>query len=227
METFKAAVPVAGSLYLSRFIANKLGPKIPMVDKLGRFSKPAVAAVVVILAHFATKTRFLSKWRGGIMLGTGINLVDSVVSAVAPENVKSMFGLGQDEIYDEALSDYVEIGADPAYPGIDDYVEIGDDGVEEELGDYIEVSAEEDLGADDSMEEELGGFEQDMGLAGPLDRPLLGGVGRGSLLRRVPSARSIAPVPTKSYTKDVPAAGAGYDKPGKLYTGIFSGGFGC
>jgi hypothetical protein len=155
------------------------------------------------------------------MIGLGINLVDKILVAFAPENVKGMIGLADDGIYDNALSDYVEVG---------DYLEVGaappiDDDIT--LGDYVEVGQyEEELG---QMEEELGveeelGFEEALG--GPLDRKYLGGVSRGSMLKRVRRKPMIAAVPPRSFTKKVAHAGAGYDKPGVLYTGIFSGGFG-
>jgi hypothetical protein len=36
----------------------------------------------------------------------------------------------------------------------------------------------------------------------------------------------VAAIPARSFTRRVRHAGAGYDKPGVLYGGIFSGGFG-
>lgn len=210
----KVAVPVAASLYLTRFASSKAGmiPVIgPQLERLGRARRPIVAALMVLAGNVLTgpgRFGFLRKFRTGVMLGTGINLVDAIVSAIAPDTVKGMFGLSDaDGIYDEALSEYTQVG---------DYVEVGD--YEEEMGDYIAVGAEEDLG----MEQEMG-FEQEMG--DPLDRDYLGGTGRGDMVAPVGHSRMLAAVPRRSFTKEVPGLTDRYDAGKKVYTGIFAGGF--
>jgi hypothetical protein len=181
-----------------------------------------MAGLVFFGAHMATKkVKPLKKHRGGIMLGTGLNLIDNVLMAFAPDNVKAMFGLADYGIYDEAMSDYVEVG---------DYLEVGADPIDDDitLSDYVEVGQlEEELGA---LEEELG-LEEDLGVeeelgADPLSRAYLGGVPRSAMLRQVGRKPMVAAIPARSFTRRVRHAGAGYDKPGVLYGGIFSGGFG-
>jgi hypothetical protein len=227
MAAVKQAIPVALSLYGARALSYKLAPRIPGLDRLqfgGRdFSGAAMAGLVMFGAHMLTKkVAKLRKWRSGIMIGTALNLIDNVVSAVAPAEVKSMFGLGDTELY-SAQGEYVEIG---------EYVEVGDaPPIDDDitLSDYIEVGQiEEELGLD--VEEELGmGVEEELGaLPGAAwQRPNLGGVTPSSMLKPIGKRQMIAPVPARSFTRKVPQAGPGYDKPGVLYTGIFSGGFGC
>jgi hypothetical protein len=65
------------------------------------------------------------------------------------------------------------------------------------------------------LEEELG---QDGGLVGA-------GVSQSSMLAPIPARQFVGPVPARSFTRSVPHAGAGYDNPNVLYTGIFGGGF--
>lgn len=205
-------LPVALSLYGARAVSFRLAGRIPGLNRLpSQFQGPAMAAGLVAVANIATKrVAVLRKWRFGIMLGTGLNLVDNVLQAFAPAGVKAMFGLG--DIYDNGLSEYVGVGE---YLGvgatpIDDDIALSDyvqtDGIEEELG------VEEDLG----LEEELGDS---------LSRAYLGGVSRDSLLKQIPSRNMLAPIPARSFTKEVRRAGSGYDKGDVLYTGIFGGGF--
>jgi hypothetical protein len=225
MGIVKQAAPVALSLYGTRFATGALKTRLPMMDKLqfgGRdFSGTAVAALLAFGAHMATsKVKGLKKHRQGILIGAGINLIDNLLSAVAPDSVKGMFGLAGG--YDKALADYVEVG---------DYLQVGqappiDDDIT--LSDYVEVGGvEEDLGA---IEAELGMLEQDLGLeqamgaADPLSRKYLGGVARGSMLAPVGHQKLLAPVPARSFTKAVPEATAQYDNPRSLSTGIFAGG---
>lgn len=228
MGVLKQALPVAASLYGTRFLGGMFKTKLPGMDKLqigGRdFSGTAVAALLAFGAHMATKkVKPLKKYRQGIMIGAGINVIDNLLSAIAPDSVKAMMGLSGDGVYDRALSDYVEVG---------DYLQVGnvppiDDDIA--LSDYIEVGdVEEDLGA---VEAELGMLEQDLGLeqamggaADPLSRAKLGGVARGSMLAPVGRQQLLAPVPARSFTKVVPEASAQYDNPKSLSTGIFAGG---
>ncbi len=110
IATAKAAVPVALSLYLTRVIVNKFGPSIPLVDRAGVAAKPLIATMAVVGAHFATKRGPLVRYRNQILLGTGINLVDTLISAFAPPDVKAMFGLGDSGMYDSSLGEYIQTG---------------------------------------------------------------------------------------------------------------------
>lgn len=212
MGLVQKALPVAASLYLTRLIINKVSPMIPGVDKLGTFQKPVVAAGMVAVAHFGTRKGMLSKWRDQILLGTSLNLVDSLVSAFAPADMKAMFGLSGDGLYDRSLSEYVETG---------DYLQVGAQPIDDDiaLSDYVTVGA---------LEEELGALEQELGVEEDLGDDRLGGVSSStpSMLKPVPSMSFEAPVPTRSFTRKVMRAGGDYDNPNVLYTGIFSGGFG-
>lgn len=212
MGALKSALPVAASLYLTRFIIAKIGPSIPMVDRLGAFQKPAVAGLMVVAANFGTKKGPLAKYRSGIMLGTSLNLVDTLIQAFAPSSIKSMFGLGDSGLYDQALGEFVTVG---------DYMEVGDGSIDDDitLSDYVETSGvEEELGA---LQEELG-VEEELGGEGPRR---LGGVSQTSLMRGLKQSSSVGVVPQRSFVKQVPHAGAGYDNPASLYTGIFGGGW--
>lgn len=209
MGAVKSALPVAGSLYLSRFLIGQFGGLVPFVGNLGSFARPALSGVWLAIAHFVGK-KFLPKYHGAIMMGAGLNLVDSLVSAFAPASVKGMFG----------LSDYISIG------GMGEYVQLPG------MSDYIEVGAEEDLGA---LEQELG-LEQEMGddnspavaaASGGLTNPLMGGITQGTLVSPIPSQSMVAAVPARSFTKQIPGVTQGFDKGDHLYTGIFGGGFGC
>jgi hypothetical protein len=235
-------LPVAASLYVSRLISGKLSGKIPGMDMIpGQFRGPALAALLMGAGHFATKkVKPLKKYRTGIMTGLGINLLDKVVSAFAPQNVKDMIGISSydEDIYGRALNDYVAVDA---YVGIGDappldddialadYIGIGDD-YEEDLGDmYADLGMEMDLG-DTGMYQDLG---QSVGAPGlPADGGFsnrhLGGVHRNQMLSApIPHRKYTAPVPARSFTKPVPAFGKGFDKPDRLYTGIFNGGWNC
>ena len=85
------------------------------------------------------------------------------------------------------------------------------DSVQEELG------LEEELG----VEEELGNSGNDL-LGGVTE----GGVRSGALVKTVPQQSFLQPIPARSFTRQIPTAGARFDNPGKLYGGIFGGGFG-
>jgi hypothetical protein len=213
MSGLKAAVPVAASLYLTRFIIAKVGPSIPMIDRLpGQVQAPVVASLMVVAANFATKKGPLAKYRSGIMLGTSLNLVDTLVKAFAPAEVKTMFGLGDSGMYDHAMGEYTTTS---------DYLEVGDEPIDDDiaLSDYVETSGiEEELGA---IQEELG-ISEELGGSGPR---LLGGVSQSSTLRAIPRRSSVGVIPQRSFTKAIPAMGPGYDNVAALQTGIFSGGF--
>jgi hypothetical protein len=177
-----------------------------------------VAGLAVVAANFATKKGPLAKWRAGIMLGTSLNLVDSLVSAFAPLNVRQMFGLGDSGMYDQAMGEFVTVG---------DYLQVGAEPIDDDiaLSDYVEMSGvEEELGA---IQEELG-VEEELGNGSPFGDSgpnRLGGVGQSSMLKALKSASAVGVVPTRSFVKNVPHAGAGYDNPNLLYTGIFARGW--
>jgi hypothetical protein len=212
MTIIKTALPVAASLYLTRFIINKVSPMIPGLDKLGNFAKPAISAGMVVAAVYGTKKGPLSKWKDGILMGTSLNLIDSLVGAFAPADVKAMFGLADAGLYDRSLSEYVETG---------DYLRVGATPIDDDiaLSDYVTVNGlEEELG--------MGALEQELGVEEDLGDDRLGGVSRDSMLAPIPGMSFEAPVPARSFTRQVPRAGGGYDNPNVLYTGVFAGGFG-
>lgn len=208
IDLAKQALPVLAGLYGARFVANKIGPRLPGVAALGGFAGPALAVGTVLALNFATKkVAALAKYRTGLMLGAGLAALDSLVTAFAPASVKGMLGVG--DIYDQAMGEYVSVG---------DYIQMGADPIDDDIAmsDYIQVGAEEELGA---VEEELG-----MGVEEELGNDLLGGVSQSSLMKVVPGRRFLEPVPARSFTKDIRRAGPGYDNPGSLYQGIFAGG---
>ncbi len=208
----KEAAPVAIALYGSRAASAQLAPRLPGFNRIPAAAQgPVMAGLMILGGHLLTKhVGFFKKFRMGIMVGTGVNLFDQVVSAVAPPQVKAMFGLG--DMYSTGLGEYVNVG---------DYIEMGgappiDDDIT--LNDYISVGLSEELG----VEEDLG-LEEELG--GALDRSYLGGVSQSSMLRQVPVQRMLAPVPARSFTKEIGNAGPGYDKADVLYGGIFAGGY--
>lgn len=214
MSVVRAAAPVALSVYLARTITRKVAPMVPGLDKLGVFAGPATALGFVAVAHVATnKVRVLNRFRTQILIGAGINLVDALMAAFAPAEVKSMFGVGDYGLYDRSLGEYV--GTSGYTEPIDDDIALSDyisvDGVSEELG-----SMQEELG----VEEDLGALREELGD----DR--LGGVSQGALMRAVPQRSFVAPVPARSFSRGVMNAGPGFDNENVLYTGIFAGGFG-
>lgn len=209
-------VPVAGSFFASRVVSAKVAPMIPGFSSLPATAQgPAMSLIVLGGAHLATShVQPLKKHRNGIMIGAGLGFFESVIKSFAPTNVRALLGMGG--IYDSALSDYVQTGdylQTGDAPPIDDditlamadYVAVGSDGLQEELGIEEELGLEEELGDDD-----------------PLSRAYLGGTARGSMLAPVQKQKLLAPVPQRSFTREVARAGQGYDKGGVLYTGIFA-----
>jgi hypothetical protein len=110
------------------------------------------------------------------------------------------------------------------YVTVDDYVSIDGtplndqltlDGYEEALG------LEQDLG----MEMDLGDMYADLG--DDFANRHLGGVSRSAMRAPIGHKKYLAPVPERSFTAAVPHINdMTFDKPDKLYTGIFGGGFG-
>lgn len=213
-------VPVVASLYVSRLISGKLSGRIPGMNSIpAQFRQPALAAILLGAGHLLTgkKTpiKMLQKHRIGIMTGLGINLVDKILGAFAPENVKAMFGVSDSDIYGPSLEDYVSVN---------DYMSIGATPIDDDitLADYVQVGDyEEDLG----MEMDLGEMYSDMGSSGGFADRHLGGVHRNQMLGPVGHAPSRRAIPARSFQKPVPAFNADFDNPDRLYTGIFGGGY--
>lgn len=219
-DVLKAAAPVMVGFLGSRMIINKVAPRLPLIDRLPvSIQRPTVAILTAAGVHvLASKVSAIGKYRGGIMTGVGLSVLESLISAFAPASVKAMIGLSGDGIYDQALADYVTVG---------DYMTVGADPIDDDiaLSDYLTVGqVEEELGAlGDGLEQELGmGLEEELGaVRGGLDE----GVSQSAMLAPVPARQFVGPVPARSFTKQVPHAGGGFDNPNVLYTGIFGGGF--
>lgn len=222
------AVPVAGGLYASRYITNRLGPRIPGMDALGKFRGPAQAGIFALLVHYGTR-RFRFQYRGAAVMGAGINLVDSVVQAFAPPKYARAFGIASApeslppvEEGGEGVGEYLQVGeymqVGPGGPPVDSSLSLGEyvsvDGIEADLG-----AIESDLGYE-GVRAALG----DGGNGGFSDRNL-GGVSRGAHGRaRARRMRSAAAVPRRSMTAPVDHFGPDDNAQDQLYTGIFSGG---
>ena len=211
IDLAKRAAPVLVGLYAARLLISKLGPRIPGVSRLGMFQSPALAIGAVLAVNFITKkVGRLAKYRNELLLGTGLNALDTLISAFAPASVKAMIGVG--DVYDRALGEYVQMG---------EYIHAGQGApVDDDLsmGDYVAVGdVQEELGA---VEEELGMVEEELGDEGSFGE----GVSRSAMLKTVPSQAYLAPVPTRSYLQPVPLATSAYDNPRSLYRGIFAGG---
>jgi hypothetical protein len=207
LDLAKQALPVLIGLYGSRLVVSKLGPMIPGVSALGGFAGPALAIGAVVGLNFATKkVGALAKYRNELMLGAGLAALDTLVKAFMPASVQGMIGVG--DIYDQAmLGEYVAVG---------DYLAVGGTPIDDDIAmsDYIQVGAEE----------ELGGVQEELGVEEELGNDMLGGVSQSSLMKQVPGRRFLEPVPSRSFTKEIRNAGAGYDNPAALYQGVFRGG---
>lgn len=110
LDVVKQALPVAGAFYAGRLLANKV-TSIPavggLVGKLGTHAGPAIALATLAAGGFATaKVAPLRKYTGAIMTGLGLNFVFTLIDTYAPQNVKTFIGVGDDQLYDEALADY-------------------------------------------------------------------------------------------------------------------------
>ncbi len=215
-------LPAAVALYGARLISGKLSDKIPGINSVpANMRQPVLAGGLLFLGHLATKkVKQLKKYRLPIMVGLSMNLIDKVLIAVAPQNVKDMIG----------LSDYVSV---------DDYIAIDSSGrpIQDNIAmsDYVAVGQYEGEG----LEQDLGMLEQDLGL-GMLEQDLgiemdlgsdfadryLGGVSRSSMRAPVGHKRYLAPVPGRSFTAPVKHISDEFDASDRLYTGIFAAGFG-
>jgi hypothetical protein len=114
MNVMKQVAPAALAFYVGRIIANKV-TAIPAVGaqiaKLGTHAAPALAAATFVGGSFAAaKIKPLAKYSAAIMTGLGLNLVFTLVDAYVPDSLKTTIGLGDDQLYDEALADYENVG---------------------------------------------------------------------------------------------------------------------
>lgn len=212
LDLAKRAAPVLVGLYGARLIVGKLGPRIPGVSRLGTFQGPALAIGAVLLVNFVTKkVGKLAKYRNELLLGTGLNALDSLIQTFAPASVKGMIGAG--DVY-QALGDYVQVGPG----GVGDYMYAGgggapiDDSIS--MGEYVGVGdVDEELGM---VEEELGmGIDEELGA-------IPGGLSQDMLLKPVPQKTFLAPIPDRSFVRPVAPATQAFDNPASLYRGIFA-----
>jgi hypothetical protein len=206
MDAVKKAIPVGVAMYAGRIICRGVLPRVPVLNSLGQHAAPVGAAGLVVAASYLTRKGKLAKYRQEALMGLGLNFLDIALTTYAPASVKAYIGLGQEDIYDSAFGEYVDVG---------EYLDVG---AYEEMGEYVQMGAEEELG-----------LEEELGMGGAADDLQIGtGIGtpRSSMVRQIPGRAMSAPVPSRSFTKEVPGVGAGYDKMANLYTGIFGGGFG-
>jgi len=202
-SALKSAIPTLAGFLGNGLLVSKVGPMIPGVSALGSFQSIVLGGAALWGWDFASrKVSLLARHRAELMAGASLQVLYSVIKAFAPASVQALIGMN-DYV---AVGDYFAVGATPLNDQMtmSDYVAVGSDGVQEELGLEEELGVEEELGND----------------------ALLGGVQQGSLVAQVPSQRYLAPVPARSFTRQIPTAGAGYDNPNSLYTGIFAGRFG-
>lgn len=208
----KRVVPVMAGMIGGRLVIAKIAPHIPLLDKIPAQVRGPVLSAAMPLGYvfLAKKVAILRKYQTEALIGLGVNFLGSLIESFAPAEVKSWLGLG-DGIYDRALGEYVELA---------DYLQTDGTPIDDDiaLSDYVSVGAlEQELGAlGDGLQQELG-LEQELGN--------IGGVSQGAMLAPVPARRFTAPIPTRSFTSPVPDAGAGFDNPAGLYTGVFGGGF--
>ncbi len=203
----KRALPVLAGWMGARIVISKIAPRIPLIDRLGTLQAPVMAAALPVAYHYLSKkVSILNKYKSEVMLGMGINFVQTLISTFAPASVKAALGMG-------GMYDAMQMGE---YVGLSDYLMTGQAPIDDDiaLSDYITVGAEEELGSD-GLQQELG-LEQELGD--------IGGVSQSSMMAPVPTRGFLGPIPTRSFTRQVPGAGVGFDNAGTLYTGIFGGG---
>jgi hypothetical protein len=206
LDMLKRVVPVAAGFVIARAVVNKIGPMLPGVSSLGTLQGPVMSIAALLGVNFATKKiGALAKHKEGLLMGASFQALASLWSAFAPASVQAMLGVGD---YVQ-MGDYIAVGGAPPLREnftLSDYIAVGGDGVEEELGLEEELGVEEELG-----DARLGG------LPGPTS---------GGLLKQIPTQAFMQPVPARSFTKQIPAAGSSYDNAAELYGGIFAGKFG-
>ena len=145
MQAVKTALPIAGAFYVSKVIANKLGEMVPQVGSLNvggyALGKPVVSGVLLVATHYGTKgfTGNKATLRSGLMLGSALALLDSVIGTFAPANVKAMMGLEPtcpadvkavaEKVAQDgygSLGEYVSMGNNAGYGSLGEYVSMGD-----------------------------------------------------------------------------------------------------
>lgn len=219
MSVIKKAIPVIGGYYGTKFAVNKIGPMLPVINGLGTLQAPVTAVLVAVGANMLTdKVSFLRARKTEIMLGVGVGVIDTLLTAFAP-SLKTAIGVG--DMYDRALSEYVGTGE---YVATGEYL---DDNIS--MNNYVAVGAAEELGVDEAlgMAEELG---VDEALGNSWDYGgLPGGIGGSpspAMSKMVPARAFSQQVPQRSFAKPVPTVSGQFDSPDQLYVGSFSGGFG-
>lgn len=137
VQAVKTALPIAGSFYVSKLICNKLSSIPAVADVLGKLpggvGKPVLAGLILAGTHYGTKRGMLAKHRTGLMLGTALSLIDTIISTFAPADVKAMIGVG-DYGYG-SLGEYVSTGE---YVSSGEYVSTGDHYGYGSMGEYVE-----------------------------------------------------------------------------------------
>jgi colicin import membrane protein len=126
MSAVKQVLPIAGSFYVSKLVSNKLHdlPAVSGVTSkltVGGYAlgKPVLSGAIMAAAHYGSKKGALAKHRTGLMLGTALAFVDSLISTFAPPEVKAVMGVGG---YG-SLGEYVAAGE---YVPTSEYVAAGD-----------------------------------------------------------------------------------------------------
>lgn len=99
MSAVKQVLPIAGSFYVSKLLSKKLS-ELPMVSNLTsklpmNLGRPVLSGAIMAATHYGTKKGALAKHRTGLMLGTALAFVDSLIATFAPSDVKAMMGVGE------------------------------------------------------------------------------------------------------------------------------------
>ncbi|MDP2607316.1 MAG: hypothetical protein Q8S00_32665 [Deltaproteobacteria bacterium] len=216
-DAIMKALPIAAGFYGSKALAHLGAKYVPGLNKLQvggiDLAKPVLSLGAIVVTHFGTKkVKALVKHRSSLMLGAGLNFIDVVVNAFAPQSVKEVLGLESGTV----LTPLVTTQPTEGYVTVDDYVaqdgyfEVGENPIDDDI---TLGQIEADLGM---FESEMGAFESEMG---DFANRRLGGVSRSSMLSPVPARGSLAPIPSRSWTGAVPSIGPGFDQ--GLYRGIF------
>ena len=163
MQAVKTALPIAGAFYVSKVVSNKLGD-LPAVSgvmsklQVGSYNlgKPVLSGLLLAGTHYGTRKGALAKHRTGLMLGTALAFLDSIVSTFAPADVKSMMGVG-DYGYG-SMGEYVSTGE---YVASGEYVAQGDyeQGVAPDVHGLHAVDGLHEIHAIHGIDAELGAIE--------------------------------------------------------------------
>lgn len=169
MQAVKTALPIAGSFYVSKLICNKLSDIPALAGVLGKLpggaGKPVLAAVILAGTHYGTKKGMLAKHRTGLMLGTALALIDTIISTFAPADVKAMIGVGDAYGYG-SMGEYVASGeyvsqGEYVSTGAHDYGSMGDyvEGVAPDIHGLHAVDGLHEIHAIHGIDAELGAIE--------------------------------------------------------------------